>query len=109
MEARSADRAQHQKIYKQVSYILSMEIATTKLSSRGQIVIPSEMRAGFKEGDEFVIIRKGDDLIIRKEEKAKKLLADIEFDWSDVKFLADEKLLAEARLSPEDEEAWKDL
>lgn len=83
-----------------------MEIATTKLSSRGQIVIPSEMRAGFKEGDEFVIIRKGDDLIIRKEEKAKKLLADIEFDWTDVKFLADEKLLAEAWLSPEDEEAF---
>lgn len=86
-----------------------MEIATTKLSSRGQIVIPSEMRGGFKEGDEFVIIRNGDDLIIRKEEKAKRLLSDIELDWSDVKFLADEKLLAEAWLSPEDEEAWKDL
>ncbi len=86
-----------------------MEIATTKLSSRGQIVIPSEMRTDFKEGDTFVIIRKGEDLIIRKEEKAKDLLSNIDFDWSDIKFLADEKLLAEAWLSPEDEKAWKDL
>ena len=30
-------------------------------------------------------------------------------DWVDSKFLADEKLLAEDWLSPEDNEAWKDL
>ena len=30
-------------------------------------------------------------------------------DWGNHKFLADEKLLAEDWLSPEDEEAWKDL
>ena len=29
--------------------------------------------------------------------------------WEDTKFLADEKLLAEDWLSPEDNEAWKDL
>lgn len=86
-----------------------MEIATTKLSSRGQIVIPALMRKNIKEGENLVIIKKGDDLIIRKEEKARDLLSDIEFDWSDVANLADDKLLAEAWLSPEDEEAWKDL
>lgn len=83
-----------------------MEVATTKLSSRGQIVIPSEMRGGFKEGDNFVIVRKGDDIILRKEKKAKDLLSNVEFDWNDVTNLADEKLLAEAWLSPEDEEAF---
>jgi hypothetical protein len=30
-------------------------------------------------------------------------------DWENVEFLADERLLAEDWLSPEDEEAWKDL
>ena len=30
-------------------------------------------------------------------------------DWEDTMFLADEKLLAESWLSPEDNEAWKDL
>ena len=29
--------------------------------------------------------------------------------WENIKFLADEKLLAEDWLSPEDNEAWKDL
>ncbi|PIN93043.1 hypothetical protein COU54_04805 [Candidatus Pacearchaeota archaeon CG10_big_fil_rev_8_21_14_0_10_31_24] len=32
-------------------------MATTKLSSRGQIVIPAEMRLDLKEGDTFIIIR----------------------------------------------------
>ena len=33
----------------------------------------------------------------------------IDDDWSNICVLADENLLAEAWLSPEDEEAWKDL
>ncbi len=37
-------------------------------------------------------------------------LQKIEFsDWDEFRFLADEKLLAEDWLSPEDEKAWKDL
>ena len=44
-----------------------MEVATTKVSSRGQIVIPVEMRKDFKEGDNLVIIKKGEELIIKKE------------------------------------------
>ena len=79
-----------------------MEIATTKLSSRGQIVIPLEMRRNLKEGENLVVIKKGNDLIIRKEES---VLAD----WSDIDILADEKLLAEAWSGPEEDEAWKDL
>lgn len=40
-----------------------------------------------------------------KQQKEDKTLSD----WGDVKVLADEDLLAEAWLSPEDEEAWKNL
>lgn len=76
-----------------------MEIATTKLSSRGQIVIPLEMRKDMKEGENLVIIKQGNDILIRKEDK-------LSLDWSDVKVFADEKLLAEAWGSPEDDKAF---
>jgi len=75
-----------------------MEIATTRVSSRGQIVIPVGMRTEFKEGDNLVIFRNGDSLIIKKE----KDLAD----WEDIKVFADEKLWAESWNSKEDEEAF---
>jgi len=41
--------------------------ATTKLSSRGQIVIPEEIRENLhlKEGDQFVVMGKGDTVILR--------------------------------------------
>ena len=35
------------------------------MSSKGQIVIPSEMRKEFKEGEEFVIIKNGKQLILK--------------------------------------------
>ncbi len=73
------------------------EVATTKLSSKGQIVIPVSMRRDFSVGEDLVIIKEGDDLIIKKQKKAAALV------------LADEKLLGEDWLSPEDEKAWKDL
>ena len=46
--------------------IKMMDIAITKLSSKGQIVIPSEMRDNLIEGDKLVIIKNGDQLIIKK-------------------------------------------
>ena len=42
------------------------EIAITRMSSKGQVVIPSEMRADFKEGEKFVIIRNGEQIILKK-------------------------------------------
>ncbi len=41
--------------------------ATTKMSSRGQIVIPEEIRANLhlKEGDQFVVIGQGDTVILK--------------------------------------------
>ena len=43
------------------------EYATTKLSSRGQIVIPEEIRLSMrlKEGDQFVVIGQGDTVILK--------------------------------------------
>ena len=52
-----------------------MEIATTKLSSRGQIVIPVSLREGFVEGENLVILKEGEDLIIRKENKFSNMLS----------------------------------
>lgn len=42
------------------------EINITKLSSKGQIVIPFEMRKDFKEGEKLVIIRNQNQIILKK-------------------------------------------
>lgn len=41
--------------------------ATTKLSSKGQVVIPEEIRENLKlkEGDQFVVIGQGDTVILK--------------------------------------------
>ena len=43
-----------------------MDIATTKMSSRGQIVIPSEMRKNIKIGEKLVILENNGQFIIKK-------------------------------------------
>lgn len=72
-----------------------MMIDTTKMSSRGQVVIPIEMRKDIKEGDKLIVIRKNDEIIL------KKSLPDFE--------LLSEESFAETWLSKEEDEAWKDL
>jgi len=55
-------------------------IDVTKLSSKGQIVIPKEMREGFKEGEKFVIIKAGKQLILKSVEYFEENLEeDLEF------------------------------
>ena len=57
-----------------------MEIGTTKLSSKGQIVIPKEMRKDFKEGDNLLILEDSDCIVIKKPHSLKKnFIEDIEF------------------------------
>ena len=51
------------------------QIEITRLSSRGQIVIPIEMRKDLKEGDKLIIIRKGDEIILRKPKKELEISA----------------------------------
>ena len=43
-----------------------MEIALTKMSSKGQIVIPSQLREDMKEGEQLIIIRNDHQLILKK-------------------------------------------
>jgi len=40
-------------------------ISITRLSSKGQIVIPQNIREGIKEGEEFIIIRDGNRIILK--------------------------------------------
>ncbi len=57
-----------------------MEMAITKMSSKGQIVIPQEMRKGIKKGDQLVVIRGKKQLILKKaSDVSKKLIEDLEF------------------------------
>ncbi len=40
-------------------------ISITKISSKGQIVIPKNMREGIKEGEEFVIMKDNNRIILK--------------------------------------------
>ena len=56
------------------------EINITKLSSKGQVVIPLEMREGIKEGDKLLIIRNGNQIILKKaSDFDEQLKEDLEF------------------------------
>ena len=72
-----------------------MQIDTTKMSSRGQVVIPLDMRKDIKEGDKLIVIRKNDEIILKK-------------NISDLALLSEESF-AESWDTPEEDEAWKDL
>lgn len=43
-----------------------VDIAVTKMSSKGQIVIPREIRKDFTVGEQFIIIRQRDQLILKR-------------------------------------------
>ncbi|MBI1972242.1 MAG: AbrB/MazE/SpoVT family DNA-binding domain-containing protein [Candidatus Aenigmarchaeota archaeon] len=49
-----------------------IKIKTIKVSQKGQIAIPSDMRKelGIKSGSELVMIKKGDSILIEKSSKA---------------------------------------
>jgi AbrB family looped-hinge helix DNA binding protein len=72
-----------------------MQIDTTKMSSRGQIVIPLDLRKGINEGDKLIVIRKDDEIILRKSIPETALMS--------------EKSLAKTWLNKEEDEIWKDL
>ena len=56
------------------------ELDITKMSSKGQIVIPQEMRKGFHEGDKFVVIRVGRQFILKSvEDFDENIEEDLEF------------------------------
>lgn len=57
-----------------------VEIDTATISSKGQIVIPSNMRKDIKEGDKFLIIKdKSSFLLKRADDLDEKFKEDLEF------------------------------
>jgi len=57
-----------------------MEVAITKMSSKGQVVIPVEMRTGIDEGEKLLIIQNDKQIIMKKaSEMDKNVAEDIEF------------------------------
>lgn len=57
-----------------------VNINVTRISSKGQIVIPSNMREDLKEGDELIIIKDDDRIVLKKAEKiSKQMREDLEF------------------------------
>ena len=57
-----------------------MEINMTRMSSKGQVVIPQELRKDIQEGDKLLVIRNADQIILKKATKFdKQLEEDLEF------------------------------
>lgn len=57
-----------------------VNINVTRISSKGQIVIPSDMRNDLKEGDELIIIKDNDRIVLKKTEKvSEQMKEDLEF------------------------------
>ena len=69
-----------------------MQIDTTKMSSRGQVVIPLDMRKDIKKGEKLIVIKKDGEIILKKSFPETALLS--------------EKSMAKAWMSKEDEEAF---
>jgi AbrB family looped-hinge helix DNA binding protein len=42
-----------------------MDVAITKMSSKGQVVIPVSMRTGLPEGEKLLLIRDGERIILK--------------------------------------------
>jgi len=66
-------------------------ISITKMSSKGQVVIPQDMREGINEGDKLIVIKNKDQIILKKADKLDKNFEE------DLKF------------AKSTEEAWKDI
>lgn len=57
-----------------------VSLGITRMSSKGQIVIPVEMRSGLKEGEELLIMRDEDRIIIKEAGKiTEQMREDLEF------------------------------
>jgi len=56
------------------------ELEITTMSSKGQIVIPKEMREDFEEGEKFVVMKNGDQIILKSVKNFdKNIKEDLEF------------------------------
>jgi AbrB family looped-hinge helix DNA binding protein len=61
-------------------WLTMVQIDTTKISSKGQIVIPSSMRSDLKEGDTLLIIKSKNAILLKKaDDLDEKFKEDLEF------------------------------
>lgn len=67
------------------------EIEITRMSSKGQVVIPIGMRNDIKEGDKLLIIKSGNQIILKKADKM------------------DEQMKEDIEFAQRTEEAWKQI
>ena len=59
---------------------MEMNIEITRMSSKGQVVIPQKMRKGMQEGEKLVIIQNGNQLILKRaKDLDKNFEEDLEF------------------------------
>jgi len=73
------DANQRIYIYSKINLTMN-KISITKMSSKGQVVIPLDMRGDILEGDKLVIIRNKNHIILKKEKDfSKNLEGDLEF------------------------------
>lgn len=57
-----------------------IDVGITKMSTKGQIVIPNDLRSDFDVGEKLIVIKNEDQLIIKKASKLdKNLQEDLEF------------------------------
>ncbi|MBI2452504.1 AbrB/MazE/SpoVT family DNA-binding domain-containing protein [Candidatus Pacearchaeota archaeon] len=57
-----------------------VNINVTRISSKGQVVIPSNMRSDFREGEELLIVKDEDRIILKKVSKvSEQMKDDLEF------------------------------
>lgn len=79
---------------------------TVKVSDKGQIAIPSDIRKALKikKGEELLIIRKGDKLLVEKSSKVSKKFAS-EFNF----MLKNAQVTAKKLWNNKEDEIWNSL
>jgi AbrB family looped-hinge helix DNA binding protein len=84
-----------------------IEIKTAKITEKGQIAIPKEIRKkGFKEGEKVAILAYSDHMEIRPINQIKNW--DLKKEGIQTALLS-EKILAKEWLTKEEDQTWKNL
>lgn len=59
---------------------MMLNVDVTKMSSKGQVVIPQDMREGINVGEKFVIIKNGHEFILKPvKDAAENFSEDVDF------------------------------
>ena len=83
-----------------------MIVKTVKVSEKGQIAIPIEIResTGIQQGDELILVQKGNKILIEPVKRVKKYIED---DFSDLLKLSEKSLMK--LWDNQEDEVWDTL